>query len=275
MNDHQRGWRLPDDLAALFTDGGTGRTLSVPLPPGSVVWPDPGYRQHRPAKCPAFWLSDVPVTGADWALFHAEHPASGLWPVLLDDSAQPWSDGQVAPEPSEEIDVYEPAEFMAEVWADWTRVCDGRFGELEPFGPSCPGLAGAAEPLDDPAAVAADTAAALAGGALLGLVAAERSADVLTVMGWQGVINHNPWTAPLSAVIRSWEERFGARVVKIGFNTLDLSVAAPPVTAPHALGVAAEHWAFCPDTVVFQGPGTLSDYAEQIRSATTWSFWWD
>jgi Domain of unknown function (DUF4253) len=272
--------RLPDDLASLFADGGIGRTLSAPPPPGSVVWPDPGYHQHQPAKCPAFWLSDEPVTAADWARFQAEHPASGLWPVLLDDSAQPWSDGQVAPEPCEEIDEYDPAEFMAEVWTDWRKVCDGRFGELEPFGPSCPGLAAGAEPFDDPAAVAVGTVADLtvadlAPGALLGLVAAERSADTLTVMGWQGVINHNPWTAPLSAVIRSWEERFGARVVRVGFNTLDLSVAAPPVTEPHALGVAAEHWAFCPDTVVFQGPGTLADYAEQILSATMWSFWWD
>jgi hypothetical protein len=112
-------------------------------------------------------------------------------------------------------------------------------------------------------------------GMLLGLVAVSRSADVPTVMGWQGALNHNPWIAPLSAVLRGWEERFGARVVRVGFNTLDLSVAAPPRTLRHALQVAAEHWAFCPDSVLFQGPGELPAYAEQIRNARVWSFWWD
>jgi hypothetical protein len=75
-------------------------------------------------------------------------------------------------------------------------------------------------------------------------------------------------------MLRGWEDRFGVRVVAMGFNTLDLSVAAPPVTSRHSLHVAAEHWAFCPDSI-FQGPGTLVDYAAEIRGKTSWSFWWD
>jgi Domain of unknown function (DUF4253) len=78
-------------------------------------------------------------------------------------------------------------------------------------------------------------------------------------------------------VVRSWEDRFGVRVVRVGSDTLHLSVAAPPTTVEHALRVAAEHWAFCPDNV-FQGPAdanTLTSYAEQIRGKNSWSFWWD
>jgi len=26
---------------------------------------------------------------------------------------------------------------------------------------------------------------------------------------------------------------------------------------------------------MFQGPGTLAGYAEEIRGKTSWSFWWD
>ncbi|MCP9955972.1 DUF4253 domain-containing protein [Actinomadura madurae] len=105
-------------------------------------------------------------------------------------------------------------------------------------------------------------------------MAVDRGADALAAVGWQGALNHNEWTAPLAAVLRGWEDRFGARVIGLGFNTLELSVAAPPVTTRHAVHVAAEHWAFCPD-ILFQGPGTLAGYAEEIRGKTNWSFWWD
>jgi Domain of unknown function (DUF4253) len=75
-------------------------------------------------------------------------------------------------------------------------------------------------------------------------------------------------------VLRSWEERFGARVVAVGFDTLDLSVAAPPTTADQALGIAAEHHAFCPDNV-WQGSGDFAEYAGCLINADNWSFWWD
>jgi hypothetical protein len=196
--------------------------------------------------------------------------------LLLEDSVQPWSAGQVAPDAASEIDNYRAEAFMAEVWADWVRQANPeQVEDLAPFGRDCPGLAGPGEPMAAPDAVADWYAGVLAQrGTPLGLVGVERGADALAVMGWQGALHHNEWTVPLSAVVRSWEDRFGARVVGMGFNTLDLSVAAPPVTLEHALYVAAEHWAFCPDSIV-QGPGTLADYADQIRGQNAWSFWWD
>ncbi|HEY7484172.1 MAG TPA: DUF4253 domain-containing protein [Streptosporangiaceae bacterium] len=265
---------LPAELCQLFADGGPGRTLSVPLPPGSVVWPDPGYRQHRVPRRPALWVSDEPASPSLWAGVRAEHGRSGLWPVLLDDSTQPWSAGQIAPEPVTDIGTYDAGAFMAEVWADRVTA-DDDLEDLEPYGRHCPGLAPAGDLTDDPDVVADRCAHGLRDrGLQLGLAVVERGADVLAVMGWQGAINHNPWIAPLSAVLRGWEDRFGVRVVGVGFNTLDLSVAAPPVTTRHALHVAAEHWAFCPDSI-FQGPGSLVDYAAQLRGNPTWSFWWD
>jgi uncharacterized protein DUF4253 len=264
------------ELGPLFPGGAAEHALPVALPAGMVVWPDTGYPQRYPVLRPAFWVSDEPVKPELWATLRAAHPRSGLWPVLLDDSTQPWSAGQVAPEPVGEIDGYDPAAFMAEVWSDWAaHQLDGDYSELEPFGRKCPGLAPPGTPVDDPDALADRYALSLgARGYTLGLTAVARGADALAVMGWQGALNHNEWTAPLAAVVRGWEDRFGARVVALGFNTLDLSVAAPPLTARHALQVAAEHWAFCPDTM-FQGPGTLAGYAEEIRGKTSWSFWWD
>jgi hypothetical protein len=278
MDDHRRGKALPAGVYRLFADGGHGRTLSVPVPEGAVVWPDRSYRSDHPVFRPAFWLSDEPVTGAEWAALRAEHRFSGLWPLLLDESAQPWSTGQVAPEPEAEIAVYDPALFMAEVWADMIepRLQYGDdFEDLSPFGKFCPGPARPGSLMADPAVVADWYAREAAdGSALLGLVAARRSADALAVMGWQGALNHNRWTAPLAAVVRGWEDRFGVRLVKVGFNTLEFSVAGPPREEEHAVHVAAEHWAFCPDAIT-QGAGTLEAYAEQILGKNAWTFWWD
>src|SRR5690606_31158502 len=272
--------RLPGDLPQLFDDGigldAVERTLSVPLPEGDLIWPDPGYPQRRPLLRPAFWLSDEPVHGELWCRLRSEHPRSGLWPLLMDETDQPWASGQIAPEPASEIGNYHPEAFMSEVWADWAAQADeDDHDELAPFGRHCPGLAPPGVPLDDPDAMADRHARELAARGLpLGLVAVDRGADAPAVAGWQGALNHNERTAPLAAVLRSWEDRFGVRVVGLGFNTLELSVAAPPITTRHAVHVAAEHWAFCPD-VLFQGPGTLTGYAEEIRGKTSWSFWWD
>lgn len=279
IDDHRRPGGLPVGLGALFTDADSaGRVLTAPLPEGMLVWPDATFPQRRPHGGPAFWLSDEAHPPSVWSALRADHARSGLWPIMLDDSTQPWSAGLVAPEAASDIDVYDPGAFMAEVWTDYVDAVGDDIPELAPYGRRCPGLAAPGAPQADPAAVADWYAERLAadtrGQTQIGLVAATRSADVPAIMGWQGAVNHNQWTAPLAAVLRSWEERFGVRLVRVGFNTLDLSVAAPPVTTGHALHVAAEHWAFCPDNIG-QGPGDLYGYAEQIIGRNSWSFWWD
>jgi hypothetical protein len=267
---------MDEHLRQLFGDGGRDRVLSVPLPAGSFVWPDTGYTRLPSAKRPAFWLSDEPADSLTWAALRAEHPRSGLWPVLLDETAQPWSAGQIMPDEARLIGEFSAAGFMAEVWEEWVaRVPMDALTEVEPFGVLCPGPAEPGELQADPDEVADWYAGLVASrGTPLGLAAVSRGADALAVMGWQGALHHNEWMVPMAAVVRSWEDRFGARVVGMGFNTLDLSVAAPPVDHDHAVHVAAEHWAFCPDNIV-QGAGDLTGYAEQILGRHAWSFWWD
>ncbi|MBB5084574.1 DUF4253 domain-containing protein [Nonomuraea endophytica] len=266
--------RLPQELRQLFSDGGMGRTLAVGMPAGELVWPDPGFAQK--AARPAFWMSEEPVGGALWSAFRAEHARSGLWPVLLDESTQAWAAGQVVPDDAGQIEHFTAEGFMAEVWQEWvSQVPPEALSELEPFGALCPGLAPPGVLVAEPGAVADWYAGELAvRGMPMGLAAVDRGADALAVMGWQGALHHNEWMVPLAAVIRSWEDRFGARVVSLGFNTLELSVAAPPGDVEHALHVAAEHWTFCPDNVV-QGAGDLIGYAEQLVGGHAWSFWWD
>jgi hypothetical protein len=78
-------------------------------------------------------------------------------------------------------------------------------------------------------------------------------------------------------LLGSHEERFGEMLVLLDADTLLLSVAAPPMTRPECETVAAEHFAFCPDQ---QDPQdgrifTLRTYADMIRGARQWRFWWD
>jgi hypothetical protein len=75
-------------------------------------------------------------------------------------------------------------------------------------------------------------------------------------------------------VLRSWEDRFGIRVVGLGYDVLVVSVAAPPATLAEATAVAAEHFAFCPDAVLRDGDD-LASHAERIVGEHSWSFCWD
>ncbi|MGW2253284.1 DUF4253 domain-containing protein [Kitasatospora sp. NPDC001660] len=118
-------------------------------------------------------------------------------------------------------------------------------------------------------------ASALEGGPNLriGLVAAPGGAAALAACGWTAPANH-AHTGRIAAVLADWERRFGARVVRVGFDALELSVLAPPTTRDEALRVAAEHVAFCPDQV-FQGTGSLTAYADLLVGSYDWMFWWD
>ncbi len=78
----------------------------------------------------------------------------------------------------------------------------------------------------------------------------------------------------MSAVLRSWEIRWLARVVEIGSDTLLLTVGNPPQDEKTATALAVEHCAFCPDNI-WQGPGTLGEYAKTLVGSRTWMFWWD
>ncbi|CAL9492688.1 hypothetical protein SUDANB95_03250 [Actinosynnema sp. ALI-1.44] len=268
---------LPPDLRALFADpaDAAGRSLSVPLPPGRAV-----SSAEEDGDRPAFWLSDAPAPEGLWSRLRAEHARSGLWPLLLDalddndPEYRPWGSGEVTPGGMSDPAAHDPAALLAAWWTDHT---DNPDPETTPYGRAWPGLAPTPTTGGDPDRIADGLAAHLLAdhrSMRLGLVAADRGADALAVAGWFGPANYTDDTAEIAAVLRGWEDRFGARVVGVGFATLLLSVAAPPTTHDQALAVAAEHFAFCPDNV-WQGVTPLSAYAERLVGDHSWAFWWD
>jgi hypothetical protein len=175
--------------------------------------------------------------------------------------------------------------FLAQWWSQYTENSEDdnlsaheRIAVTAPYGQQWPGLAAPAPAHRDPGAHADQCAAELLADnprLRLGLVATARPSDAITVAGWQGAANYTNDTAKLSAVLRSWKKRFGAIIIGAGFAEIYLSIAAPPTTIEHAVNVAAEHFAFCPDNIWQGHSSNLTTYAERLVDTPLWSFWWD
>lgn len=114
--------------------------------------------------------------------------------------------------------------------------------------------------------------------ASLAVVNAHRPADIRAVVGWGGIGNYrHQELSGISAVLRSWEERFRAILTVLMDAVLYLSVADPAKSRGESERVAAEHFAFCPDQHDLQN-GTVytpRTYTETIRRERGWRFWWD
>lgn len=277
---------LSDALAVLFGDAPTSeRGLPVELPAGRVIWGEEGA-----VRQPALWLSDAPAAPGMWGRLLAAHRNSGLWPLLLAglhlDEARPWAEGELWTGRMSSPAGHDPASLLAKWWSTYTRTGGERdpvspatrLAITAPYGRQWPGLAAEPGHTDDPDAAAGRIAEELLSGRpsmRLGLVAADRGADALAVAGWTGPMNYTNDTGEVCAVVRSWEERFGVRVVAAGFAEMWLSVAAPPADLDEAVAVAAEHFAFCPDNIWQGHPHSLIGYAETLVATSVWQFWWD
>ncbi len=83
----------------------------------------------------------------------------------------------------------------------------------------------------------------------------------------------------LSAVLRSWEDRFGAVLVEVGFDHIRLLARRQPRTLPDAQNVAAELWLMCDEFWPVDRPGTavheVGAIAERIMDIPIWSLWLD
>ncbi|WP_327414115.1 DUF4253 domain-containing protein [Streptomyces sp. NBC_01233] len=275
---------------SVLVDDPQGRRLGLDLPPGEVV-DRPGRRRWGRAAQPLLWVSGESVgVGALAAHRSPALAAAGLQAVLFQGRRgleRWWEDREFRPDRMSDPDDLHVEPVLREFWR---RVVpdpeEGEEGEeiIAPFARDWPGLAqswpAGGPDAADPEVAACELADELIGsGSLpsprLALVPAARGADVPAALGWGGPTNHENDTALISTVLRSWEERFGARLVALGFDELHVSVAAPPRTVAQALPVAAEHFAFAPDNI-WQGCGTIRAYADEaVTGSDHWGFWWD
>lgn len=245
----------------------SGQVAGLALPNGVLVSPD-----GDDTAPPVIWISAAPVDRIDdvWGRLAAAFTETGLWPLILELEIEPADMGemlvdQVSPEG-------EGARAILGRW--WSEsVGDGDEFDREtmaPLGRRFPGLA-EPTPGERPANLAANVRD-LSGH--LGLVAVRRPADVLAATGWIGAVNFDMDPGDQSTVLRSWEDRFDAYVVGVGWAILTVAVGRPPRTVAAATGIAAEHLAFCPDNI-WQGVGTVREYGDSLIDAPLWPFWWD
>ncbi|HEY5832825.1 DUF4253 domain-containing protein [Streptomyces sp.] len=255
---------LPNPLPRLAADP-AGSALGLGLPPGKLIDATADGPWHEPL----LWYADGPAEPDAWtSLLPAR--AAGLHPVLIDAGRDyagldHW---ELAPDEMSYPGDHDPEDVLADIWEEYH---DGDW----------PGIAAAGSPETDPDIRAAEVAAALIKDGTLtspraALVHARRSADIPAAIGWCGPLNHQNDVARLCSVLRSWEDRFGVRVLALGYDTLALSVAAPPRTLEAAEAVAAEHYAFCPDNLDQGHHTTFADYARHVLlNAPAWHFRWD
>ena len=258
---------------------GEASVAGVRLPAGRRTGPDDESRRSPP---PALWVTGefTDAAGA-WRALRERLGGTGLVPLLLSglrgESGRPWESGELDPPASGALAGPEVPALLRD-W--WDRHVPGPEEDeeetaelLAPFSRSFPGMAPAASVLATPAGLE-QAVASLTGPMRIGLAVASRPADTLVSIGWQGAMNYHRTPAPLTVVLRSWEDRFGATVMHVGFDTIDLLVERPALSQQAALAVAAEHFAFCMDNI-YQGAGSISQYARQLTGSTRWSFWWD
>jgi hypothetical protein len=215
----------------------------------------PEYFAHRPGDPPSPSASVVagvglPVgslrTGESGATFwvseeYLERPAAlagelvvqfsqtGLWPLgwsWESESPEAYSTEEVDLDVVEAIDV---GQVLRSAWEDYGFDPNQFLGLAEPSNQRSTtdafSILDGAEPWSERP------------GRRLLLVPCTRPADALAVLGFLG---ERLEPAPQCAVLRSWEERFGAFLVDLSPSSVTFAVHAPPATPEQARRLAAE-----------------------------------
>jgi hypothetical protein len=76
------------------------------------------------------------------------------------------------------------------------------------------------------------------------------------------------------AALRHWHDAYGAEIVGLGRDTINLKVSRKPTTRNEAIELARVQYAYCSD-IVDQGTGSYSVLAASLMAADWWFFWWD
>lgn len=271
-------------------DEGELRLGSVSLPPGK--WVRAGHESMEPVA----WVTrgKVPEAGRVWAALSDARPQTGLVPFLLGGMnpgpAQPWDAGErpwdrdefSAPVRAVQLDhLSDAALVLRDMWEGKVELEGDPEGmayvaeDLAPLPLRFPGLA----PASDQPLSQQEREAFLGSlpAARIGLAPAGRPADVLPLIGWDGTVNPFGDALPVTAVLRSWEERFGATLLQVGFAWIRLLIDRPPRTLAHAQQLAAEHYVFADECASHTGRALsrVADLAPVLLDGPLWSFWWD
>lgn len=88
--------------------------------------------------------------------------------------------------------------------------------------------------------------------------------------GWNAV----PSSEELVDILAYWQERWGAELVAVSSDTLELTVPRHPDTHQAAVELMEEHHAFAEESVPWDRE-TIEAHTAGLRSTRRWFFWWD
>jgi hypothetical protein len=88
--------------------------------------------------------------------------------------------------------------------------------------------------------------------------------------GW----NDCPAAETHVAAMRMWRDRYGAELIGMSFDTVNIRVTKRPKTREEALALARDQYVYCSD-IIDQGVQTYSALAAALMASDWWFFWWD
>jgi hypothetical protein len=225
------------------------------------------------------WVTEatVPKPTELWLALANQFAATGLWPVLVSDVGRA-SFLETLGSPASVTPPQRADAVLRQWWQTLLADPDAPTNQLFPFNRTFPGLAA---PSADCIWTIAKIAEEALGGAKaiealefhLGLVPAERPADVTTRISFSGAANYDLDPAEVSVVLAAWEDRFGAFLVGLSGDTMQLAVTRPATTKT-STQFAAEVYAMCPD-IVTQGVDTIDELGRTLAESPGVYCWWD
>jgi hypothetical protein len=176
------------------------------------------------------WVTSPPMpdAGQAWLALRDAQTTTGLVPVLIppgEDVSESGITEDFGFHGTQDVSLIESMSAQTVLEAGWDTGEESLDPDLAeeraPFGAEFPGLAPSEETRPPKAMLRAAVTAE--GPAFLGLVAARRPPDIPAAVRWSVFGSDAPWTPQarsleISAVLRSWEDRFGACLLRIGLN---------------------------------------------------------
>jgi hypothetical protein len=246
LDHYQRaGLPVPDLCRAHMTGGGLPVWTVHPLPP-----------RREPFD--------------SWRRLRAAHDRTGLWPFLVGPDLNDEDRQAISELWYEAATEHDPAAVTRGLTLDVQAFFAQHTTELE---------------VPDPATLTVDPAALAwadrepqfgfsSRDTVIGLIPARDGWEVPGLLSWQGAVNYDLDGAHHVAVLRSWQERYGAELVTLTRDQIELLVAHPPWDPATIVQVAVEMLGYCPDLDV-QGTGMVAVLANEVVPHRCWSFWWD
>lgn len=222
---------------------------------------------------PRCWRARVPARGAieSWRRLRAVADESGCWPVVIGGPDDEAAHAAALRESLDSTDglVRDGLSLDTDRWlADEAAIDPNLLRELEGGAPFGSARVITHRILDAPA-----WRLRRAGNATLLWAESPRSWDVPAILRFGGW-NSCPPPVVHVAMLHRWHARWGAELVGLSRDRLEVAVRRPPRTRPEALALAREQFLYCEELVLAEHD-SIGELAAALLVSRVWSFRWD